>query len=429
MQKRSWIILICICSILALLIGSYCVLRFGFGTDLLNLGGWQKTDGQTRYLDHFGRPLKQWQTIGEKTYYFDPETGNLHTGWLKLGNSTYYIGSNGQHTGWLELDGQLYYLNRSGVLQTGWITIENTRYYFDEEGKAPSGWQDIDGERYYLQSGAVQSGWLEQPEGIYYLSLQGTPLSGFQEIQQKKYYFNSDCLMLTGWQDIDGKRYFFTEDGSTHTGWLDWENARYYFREDGTMAIGQVEIGGDNQFFTSTGKHIMLVNRWNHMPLGYEPELVELFGYQVDPVCRDALEKMILDCQAAGLSCSINNTFRSVETQQDMWDTRLMQRQAEGMSYEEAVEKISETLAFVGASEHHLGLAVDINGAYDWLAEHCWDYGFILRYPPEKKDITGIIYEPWHFRYVGTELSKELQELGLCLEEYMQMLTEKQAQQ
>ena len=95
-----------------------------------------------------------------------------------------------------------------------------------------------------------------------------------------------------------------------------------------------------------------------------------------------------------------------------------------------------------GTSEHQLGLAVDIVDvnypylddhqatmpAQKWLMEHCWEYGFVLRYPDDKTDVTGIIYEPWHYRYVGKELAAELYELGLTVEEYMQKLTEEAAQ-
>ena len=78
-------------------------------------------------------------------------------------------------------------------------------------------------------------------------------------------------------------------------------------------------------------------------------------------------------------------------------------------------------MALPGSSEHHLGLAVDLLGddAIAWLQAHCWDYGFILRYTEEKQAITGIVDEPWHFRYVGTEVSLDMKDSGLCLEEYL----------
>ena len=87
-----------------------------------------------------------------------------------------------------------------------------------------------------------------------------------------------------------------------------------------------------------------------------------------------------------------------------------------------------------GTSEHQLGLAVDIvdisnqhldasqenTAVQKWLMEHSWEYGFILRYPNEKSEITGIIYEPWHYRYVGREDAEQIHTLGVCLEEYLE---------
>lgn len=430
MQRRGWIITICVCSVLALVIGVYCVLRFCAGIDILDWSGWQVRDGQTRYLSYHGFPVKQWHTVDDKTYYFDPETGVLHSGWLELDGNQYYIGKDGLQTGLLELEDALYCFDPSGVMQTGWYTLDGVDYYLDENGVAVTGWIEYKDSRCYLNRGAIQTGWLEQPEGTYFLSAEGLPVVGWLEGENSNYYFDSDGLMQTGWQEIGKNRYFFADNGAMHTGWLEEGEDRYYFRENGVMAVGQVDLDGTAYYFTSTGKNILLVNQWNFMPEGYVPELVELFGFQVDPVCRDALEQMILACREEGYSCFINNTYRSLETQQYMWDVRLKARMAAGMTYEEAVEYTGKSLALVGASEHHLGVAADINGSagvYDWLAEHCWDYGFILRYPPDKIDITGIIYEPWHFRYVGLELAKELQECGLCMEEYMEMLTKSQS--
>ena len=90
-------------------------------------------------------------------------------------------------------------------------------------------------------------------------------------------------------------------------------------------------------------------------------------------------------------------------------------------------------VAVPGTSEHQLGLAVDLvsseytglderqeeTGSYQWLVKHCAEYGFILRYPNDKTEITGIIYEPWHFRYVGVEAAREIMDQGICLEEYL----------
>ena len=87
-------------------------------------------------------------------------------------------------------------------------------------------------------------------------------------------------------------------------------------------------------------------------------------------------------------------------------------------------------VAVPGTSEHQLGIAVDINAdginssgseVYTWLAEHAHEYGFIQRYPEDKTEITGINYEPWHYRYVGEDVAKEMFEEDVCLEEYIEV--------
>ena len=110
----------------------------------------------------------------------------------------------------------------------------------------------------------------------------------------------------------------------------------------------------------------------------------------------------------------------------------------EGLSREEATAQAGTVVAVPGTSEHQTGLAVDLvdksyqhlddaqasTDVQQWLMENSWKYGFILRYPAEKSDVTGIIYEPWHYRYVGKPAAREMRELGLCLEEYIEWLGE-----
>lgn len=100
---------------------------------------------------------------------------------------------------------------------------------------------------------------------------------------------------------------------------------------------------------------------------------------------------------------------------------------------EDAKLEAGKIVAVPGTSEHQLGLAVDIVDKYNqvldenqentavqkWLMENCWKYGFILRYPNDKSSITGIMYEPWHYRYVGDAAAKEIYQQGICLEEYL----------
>ncbi|MBR2937492.1 MAG: M15 family metallopeptidase, partial [Oscillospiraceae bacterium] len=95
---------------------------------------------------------------------------------------------------------------------------------------------------------------------------------------------------------------------------------------------------------------------------------------------------------------------------------------------EEADAEVGRLVALPGTSGHQTGLAVDVGSTkegHQWLANNGWKYGFILRYPEGKEEITGLDYEPWHFRYVGKELAKEIYDSGLCLEEYLEMMKDK----
>lgn len=454
-------------AVLILLLGSYAVLRFGFGMDLFNRGGWSEAGGVVRYLDARGKPLVQWQTIGGKRYYFAPLNGHMMTGWCKIGNDRYYFDENGVCaaglqtvdgktygfapdgkclTGWQEVDGVRYCFAFDGSMYTGWQTVDGQRYYFTAKGKTLSGWQELDGERYYFTpeghtlsglqmldgkhylfhaGGYALTGWQEVDGARYRFDLSGSALQGWFEDKNGTYFFAEDGRAQTGWQELSGKRYYFAEDGTMTTGWLTQGEDRYYFHANGAMAVGEVKVDGVSQFFAANGKYILLVNAWNPVPADFQLDLVNYGSYKIDRSARDGLEAMLKACREAGYSCSVNNIYRSKDLQQYLWNRTMNQHMANGMTYEQAYIETGKDTAFPGHSEHQTGLAVDFDGkkSYEWLKEHCWEYGFIVRYPESCYEHTGIIYEPWHLRYVGTEFALELRQSGLCMEEYMEKLT------
>ena len=179
---------------------------------------------------------------------------------------------------------------------------------------------------------------------------------------------------------------------------------------------------------------LVLVNPWNPLPAGYEPPLTQLAnGQSVDARCYPDLQAMMDDCRAAGLQPLICSSYRTWDDQEGLYQDRVRRFLAEGYSEDEAGARAGTVVAVPGTSEHQLGLAVDIvdlsnqnldetqedTAVQGWLLEHSWEYGFILRYPRDKSEITGIIYEPWHYRYVGAEAAAEIHAGGLCLEEYL----------
>ncbi len=182
--------------------------------------------------------------------------------------------------------------------------------------------------------------------------------------------------------------------------------------------------------------NMVLVNFENPMEEGYQiPDFTELApGYSVDSRIGDAANKMLQDAKAAGMKIIICSAYRSVERQEEIFNESLQDRLEGGLDYWDAFVDTRMSVAEPGTSEHALGLALDlISNQYTgldekqretkeakWLAENCHKYGFILRYPPEKTDITGIIYEPWHYRYVGVEDATKIMKLGITLEEYLE---------
>ncbi len=174
--------------------------------------------------------------------------------------------------------------------------------------------------------------------------------------------------------------------------------------------------------------NLIVVNRWNELPEDYSVELTELSnGQKVDSRIYPYLQEMFDAARAEGVYPVVREGYRTAEEQQEILDDKIQTYINQGYSRSRAERTAKEWVALPGTSEHQLGIAVDINAdkskcsnedVYTWLAENAYKYGFILRYPPGKQEITGTSYEPWHYRYVGVEVAQEIYERGICLEEY-----------
>lgn len=185
---------------------------------------------------------------------------------------------------------------------------------------------------------------------------------------------------------------------------------------------------------------LRLVSAAHPLPEDFEvPELTKLKGgHAIDSRVYPALQQMMDDCRAAGLNPVICSSYRTHDKQEELFRKKVNTLRKQGYSQEEAETEAARWVARPGTSEHETGLAVDIvdksyqlldekqeqTPVQQWLMAHCAEYGFILRYSVEKSDLTGIGYEPWHYRYVGTEAAKAITEQGLCLEEYWMGQTE-----
>lgn len=182
---------------------------------------------------------------------------------------------------------------------------------------------------------------------------------------------------------------------------------------------------------------LLLVNKNHKIPEGYALELEEVeVNHKVDKRIAKALNQMLSDARKEGLSPIICSSYRTNEKQSQLYNNKIKEYRRLGYSRDEAEELASYWVAIPGTGEHETGLAVDIvskdyqildkkqeeTDVQKWLMENSYKYGFALRYPTDKKEITMINYEPWHYRYVGIENATHMKEHSMCLEEYIEYL-------
>lgn len=183
--------------------------------------------------------------------------------------------------------------------------------------------------------------------------------------------------------------------------------------------------------------NLVLVNKDNPIPENYSVNIVKIEdNFEVDEKIKESTEKMLADARASGINPEICSAYRSTKYQTTLYNNKINEYLRKGFNRKQATEQASKWVTTPGTSEHEIGLSLDIiDNSYQildenqentpvqkWLMEHCYEYGFILRYPTEKRDITKINYEPWHYRYVGVKDAMIIKEKGYCLEEYIEFL-------
>lgn len=190
--------------------------------------------------------------------------------------------------------------------------------------------------------------------------------------------------------------------------------------------------------------YLILVNRFEPLPEGYGEKLKlrTVQGKLFETQTAIMLETMLDDALDDGIRIRVISGYRSDDYQQMLREREISSNMGHGMDYLSAVRKTDKTLAPVGCSEHGTGLAADLctwesddvepefhrTAAGKWLCKRSSEYGFILRYPRFKEHITGIDYEPWHYRYVGRGAAKLISESGICLEEFLHFYSDKYTQ-
>ena len=185
-----------------------------------------------------------------------------------------------------------------------------------------------------------------------------------------------------------------------------------------------VSPDGDNWELT-------LVNLQYRLSEDYKPTLqaaVEGSSVQLDARVAPFYAEMYAAAKADGCTLTPYSGYRTFARQQENFDRKVAYYVSQGLSEAEATAQTQTRILPAGASEHNMGFAMDIVSAsadfistkeFSWLSAHAHEYGFILRYPENKTEITGVMYEPWHWRFVGKEAAAEMQKSGQCLEEYL----------
>lgn len=180
--------------------------------------------------------------------------------------------------------------------------------------------------------------------------------------------------------------------------------------------------------------YLILVNADNPLAEDMVPNLKTIQGdFKLEEQAADAYLEMKAAAKADGISLLVASAHRPVATQERLYNNKVKEYLNQGYSEADAAIVAATIVARPGTSEHNTGLAVDIvtpsyqrliegfanTDAAKWLAANAHNYGFVLRYPQDKQEITNIIFEPWHFRYVGLEHAAFMYENSLCLEEYL----------
>ena len=231
-----------------------------------------------------------------------------------------------------------------------------------------------------------------------------------------------------------GENLLYTEEQKNNNGEITEGNSNTCTNISDTMkviAIPQKEIASN-----ITDWNLILVNKNNKIPENYEVNLSDIENNKVDSRIAEALKNMLADARKEGLNPIICSGYRTKSKQNQLYNNKIKQYVNRGYNNEKARELASYWVAIPDTSEHQTGLAVDIvSKSYQvlddkqektevqkWLIENSYKYGFILRYPTDKKEITMINYEPWHYRYVGIENANYMKKYNICLEEYIDYL-------
>ncbi|PGS50927.1 S8 family serine peptidase [Bacillus sp. AFS041924] len=258
--------------------------------------GWVvNDDNKVYYYDEDGKMHKGFLELKQTeedytwvtTFYFDPSTGEMHTGWLDLNGKRYYFDQGGSmatdiafvpenntyfyfdskgvaQSGIFDLFGDRAYFDaKSGLLRSAWKKVGSKTVYADKDGTLHIGWLNNSGKWYFFnKDGYMQTGWLNDGKDTYYLNSKGEKVFGWNTISGKTYYFNSTGVKAkAGWLKVSGKKFYLNSDGSRFSnGWKSISGKYYYFDKYGVMKTGWLTVSGKKYYLNSDGSRFS--NGW-----------------------------------------------------------------------------------------------------------------------------------------------------------------------
>ena len=248
--------------------------------------------------------------------------------------------------------------------------------------------------------------------------------------KSRKKYYTSREIKLNKLENIDKKISYFNYKNIDR--YIDYK--KKYNNLSIEDVITRVNIGIDNDYYSNTkkspylNKSYILVNKYYYAGKNYIPDNLETIdekyarsGMKLVNYAKDAYEKMVKDAKKENLSIIAMSSYRSYIYQVNLYNEYVE------LDGKDAADSYSARPEY---SEHQTGLAVDVyNGKEDytnfekteefkWMEKNAYKYGFILRFPKDKTDLTGYVYESWHYRYVGTKIASYMKKNNLCYEEY-----------
>ena len=433
-------------------------------------GVFLEIDGKMYYFDDRGYMVTGWQYIEDNWFFFKDSGAMKKNEWedvyyLKdtgamavkewVQDHKYYVDSNGKWVKdygkprWVKSgSGWKYDRGEDDFIVSQYAVIDGQTFCFDEEGFMMTGWKKFsDGWHYFRPSGSMLKGWFKDGNNWYYLDESGIMRTGWFKVKNTWYCFRPSGSMVTGWFKDGNNWYYLADDGHMCTGWIRLNWYWYYLDSSGAMKTGKQYVNGRWYHFSESSgvwdepegdpkfyrpdSILILANKKHKLSDGYEPSdlvIPDVRRTGSNPYLRseaaDALEDMFYAAASDGVYLVLGSGYRSQSTQEAIYNNYVAR---DGRS---AADTYS---ARPGYSEHQTGLAVDISDYYGthylyqsfentaearWLYNNAHRFGFIMRYPKGKEHITGYMYEPWHFRYVGVSAAKAIYNSGLTFEEY-----------